>query len=140
MHHEASIDIERPPDDAWPVLVDVERWPEWTASVTSVERLDDGVFGLGSRVRIRQPRLPTAEWEVTGFEPGESFTWTSVNRGLTSVGVHRLVDLGDGRTRLKLSIDQDGWLAPLVRLFWSRMTQRYVQTEAEGLKRRVESG
>src|SRR5262245_38970121 len=45
---EVQVEIDRRPDAVWPILVNVERWPEWTPSVTAVERLDQSAFGLGS--------------------------------------------------------------------------------------------
>src|SRR5215471_6375504 len=67
MQIEERIEIDRPPEAVWPVLVDVERWPEWTLSVTAIERLDQSAFGMDSRVRIRQPKLKTMIWRVSKF-------------------------------------------------------------------------
>ena len=143
MHHETSIVIAARPDVVWSTLTDIERWPEWTRSVTKVERLDDGDLRVGSRARIRQPGMPPLVWEVTELVPGESFSWASKVPGVTTTGGHRLAagspDSGDSVT-VTLTVDQDRFLAPVVwRLMGSR-TRRYAQMEAEGLKRRCEAG
>jgi uncharacterized membrane protein len=134
-----TIDIDATADTVWSIMADVERWPEWTASIKDVQRLDSSPFGLGSRVKIQQPRLPTAEWTVTQLEPQRFFAWTNVSTGLKSVGGHGVERTGPHSSRVTLSVDWSGWLAPLIRLVYGRLSRGYVDMEAEGLKRRAES-
>src|SRR5690242_19461081 len=133
-----TVDIAAPPHRVWDVMIDVERWPEWTSSVTSVEVLDGGPLRVGSRARIRQPRLAAAVWTVTTIEPGRYFEWRSVLPGLTSIGGHRVEAQGSDRSRVRLSVEWKGMLAPLINLIYGDLSRRYVDTEAEGLKRRAE--
>ena len=64
---ERSVEIDAPARVVWDVFTDVERWPEWTASVTRIEALDGGELAVGKRFAIKQPRLPRLVWEVTEF-------------------------------------------------------------------------
>ncbi len=137
---ERRLIIDAEPDEVWSVLVDVERWPEWTDSMDRVERLDEGEFGLGSRVRIAQPRLPRATWEVTAFEPGRAFRWVSGSPGAVSMADHEIEAHPDGGTELYLRFEQTGALARLVGPLFKGLVRRYVDMEAEGLKARCESG
>ena len=83
---EIAIDISAPPQRVWSVTTDIERWPEWTASVLSVRRLDSGKFRVGSRARIRQPKFLPAVWEVTELKEGRNFTWVTRSTGLRAAG------------------------------------------------------
>jgi uncharacterized protein YndB with AHSA1/START domain len=136
--YELSVEIDAAPDEVWRVLTDVERWPEWTPSMTRVERLDQGAFQVGSTARVKQPRFPPTVWRVTELEPGQSFAWTASGPGVTTVGGHRITPRGNG-VEVTLSIRQTGPLAWVFGLLASGLTKRYVQTEANGLKRRSES-
>jgi uncharacterized protein YndB with AHSA1/START domain len=138
MQFSISVDIDADPERVWNTLTDVERWPEWTASMRSVERLDTGPFGPDSRVRIQQPRLPAAVWQVTQFEPSVSFTWVGESGGVRTEGYHRLVQGPDGLT-VELGVAQTGPLAWLIGILYGRLTRRYIGMEAAGLKRVCES-
>jgi uncharacterized membrane protein len=133
-----AIEIAAPAEKVWAVMTDVERWPEWTPSVTDVERLDAGPFGIGSRARIRQPRLPAAVWTVTDAEMGRHFEWRNATPGLKTVASHRIEPQAANDCRVTLTLGWMGLLAPLVRLALGRLSSRYVEMEAEGLKRRCE--
>lgn len=60
-HFSITVESQAPPDRVWAVLRDTERWPEWTATVTSLQQADRGPLAVGRRARIRQPKLPPAE-------------------------------------------------------------------------------
>ena len=124
-------------DAVWAALVDVERWPTWTRSMRKVTRLDDGPLAVGSRVRIKQPRLMPVVWSVTEVDPGRSFTWRSSTPGQTSVATHSVRPMGAGTSELHLTFDQSGAFSPMLGVLLGNMTRRYVGMEAEGLARYV---
>lgn len=139
MRFEASIEVSAPAEPVFDVYADVEHWPDWTPSVTSVERLDSGPFGVGSRVRVRQPRLPVAVWQVTELVPGQSFTWVARGPGLVSTGTH-LVTASSTADRVTVTarLEQGGPLGAVVGWLTKRLTDRYLQMEVRGLKERCE--
>ena len=57
MRHRVTVSIEAPAEVSWRVLADLERWPSWTASMTTVERMGGGELAPGLRVKVKQPKL-----------------------------------------------------------------------------------
>ncbi|WP_018500607.1 SRPBCC family protein [Parafrankia discariae] len=138
MYYETSVTIDATADEVWAVLRDVERWPTWTPTMTTVDTAD-GELRDGSLVRIRQPRLPAAEWTVTDLVPGAGFSWISRATGMTTVADHRITPAAEpGRVTVRLSLRQSGPLAPVVAPFMARLVRRYVDTEAQGLRQHCE--
>ncbi len=132
-----SVDIAAQTGRVWEVMTDVERWSEWTPSVTRVTRLDHAPFGVGSRAHVEQPKLPRAVWRVTEIEPGRSFTWVNTGPGVRVVGRHTVEATPTG-SRATLSVDFQGPIGGLVGLMTKRLTERYLGFEADGLKARSE--
>jgi len=139
MQFETTVEIEAAPDKVWATLADVERWPEWTASMTHVERLNGEPLALGAMVRVKQPRMPTLVWKVTELDPGQSFSWQSDSTGVTTVASHVVKTTTNNRVTVTLGIRQSGTLAPVIGLLTSKTTRRYIKMEAEGLKQRCEA-
>jgi uncharacterized membrane protein len=131
MQHEVRTTIAAPAARVWAILSDVERWPTWTASVTSVEL--DGPFAVGATAKVRQPKLPAVTWTVTAIDPGRSFTWESTAPGSRATGWHEVTAAGDDASAVRLAIEQAGPLGALVGLIYRGLTKRYVQMEADGL-------
>ena len=131
------VEVEAPAERVWSVMSDVERWHEWTASITSVD-LHGQPMGPGASATVRQPKLPTVDWTVTSYRPLEEFTWTSGGRGIRTVGRHLMRTQGTS-VHVELAIEQRGPLAWLANLLLARLTRRYLRLEAAGLKQRSES-
>jgi carbon monoxide dehydrogenase subunit G len=137
MRVDVTVDISAPPEVVWAVLSDVESWPAWTASISSVRPSSPDSLQVGSRVRIKQPRLPATVWTVSDFVERERFTWTATSPGVKTRASHRVVRTAEG-SRATLSIDQAGILGRLVGRLYGGLTRRYVEMEAAGLKQRSE--
>ena len=136
MEFRIEIDIAAAPELVWRVMEDAERWHEWTPSVRSIRVLDKPLR-VGSRALIRQPRFPPALWTVTALDPGRRFTWKSGLPGLW-VHAHHAADPIAGGTRVTLRLRYEGAIARLMGRLTRGITNRYLEYEANGLKRRSE--
>jgi uncharacterized protein YndB with AHSA1/START domain len=136
--YKQTIEVAAPPEDVWSVLVDVEAWPKWTASMSNVQLRTPGPLRLGSVAQVRQPRLAPTTMTVTEYKDGRSFAWSTGNRWLTTVGDHRVEPAAEG-SRVTLTLQQNGLLAGVVGAVYKGLITRYIRMEAEGLKRESES-
>lgn len=136
---EKTVEIAAPPDRIWSVMIDVENWPQWTASVTSIRKLDPPPFDVGSRVHIVQPKLRPGIWTVTGVEPGRSFSWASGVSGLVRVIARHAIEPADSGSRVILGVEFKGILGAIGAAAYGKLTAEYMAMEAAGLKRRLES-
>ena len=93
----------------------------------------------GSRVCLKQPKLPEGTWEVTVWDAPTYFEFRQKARGMTSVAGHRVEALEEQRSRLTLSLDMRGFLIPFIALFSKGMIKRYLTSEAQGMKQASES-
>lgn len=133
-----SVQIDATPERVWAVMRDVDRWHEWTPTITSVQWLNGGPLRVGARAKVQQPRLPPAEWVVTTIEEGRAFDWESRAPGLKVLARHALIP-GVFGTRVTLSIQYGGLLGGLIGRLTASINKRYIALEADGLKRRAES-
>jgi len=139
VHFDVTVRIEADPGRVWALLVDVETWPSWTPSMTSVKRTDGGPLAVGSAARIRQPRIGTMLWRVTELTEGQSFTWEARRPGVHVVASHVIEEAAPGQTQVVLSIEQGGLLGSALAYLTAALARRNVEMEAQGLKTRAES-
>ena len=133
MHLEERVDIEAPPTTVWPIVANLEAWPSWTPTVTSVEVLDGAPLRVGLRARLTQPGYRPGLWTVTQVREGETFTWETHTMGLHVSARHDIEATSTG-SRVTLSIDVTGPMAPLLGWIVMRVSRRFVPQEAAGLK------
>jgi len=133
-----AVYIDAPPQKVFAVLCDVERWPEWTPTMTSVRRLDSGPFAIGSSAQVRQPKLRPNIWRVTELQDRRNFTWTTHSPGLRMTAGHLIEPEGAG-CRVELTFELSGLIAPVASRLYGGLIERYVATESLALKQRSES-
>ena len=138
MRFQHTLDVAAPPERVFAAYADVARWPEWTDSVSSVELIDPGPLAVGSRARVRQPKLPAAVWVVTEMFPDRAFTWVAQGPGLRSTGTHAVEALPDGGSRVTAILDQSGLLGGVVGRLTKGLTESYLEMELRGLQQRCE--
>lgn len=138
MKIERVIEIDAPPEVVWLHVAAVERWHEWTPSITSIERLDPGGLAVGAHFRVLQPKLPPVVWRVSSLVPGRSFEWTARSPGMTSIGRHVVEARPGGGSVATLAIIQEGILSGVIGRMLGSLSRSYVEMEAQGLKRRSE--
>jgi uncharacterized membrane protein len=138
MFAEDSVEIDAPPQLVWEVFTDVERWPQWTASVTSLVGLDGPGLAVGRRFAVKQPGMQKLVWQVTEIDAGSSWTWAQRSPGVNVVARHYVSARPDGGTLVRQQLDQGGALGALVGRLMVKKTKRFLELEAQGLKARSE--
>ena len=134
-----TVEIRVSPAHVWSVLLDVEHWPEWTTSVTRVQRMELGPLTLGSRTRIWQPRLMPAVWCVTSLDDRRHiFAWTTRTLGVKIIGRHQ-VDAVKNHSRVTLSLDYSGPLSAVIARVYRDLIWDYITREGNGLKKFCEA-
>jgi uncharacterized membrane protein len=133
-----SLTINASQEAVWKVLSDVARWHEWTPTVTKVEVLNTSELKLGNRYKLYQPKLQPAEWTVTELTTS-NFTWESKVPGMHMVAEHVVKSVNANQSEVTLTLAFNDWLGNLIGKLYGKMTEEYVQTEAQSLKKRVET-
>ena len=139
MRFEQSVDIDAGQQPVWDVLSDVEAWPQRIDTVDGIEVLTGLPVRIGTRIRLKQPKLPEGVWEVTVWDAPTYFEFRQRSGGVSSIAGHRVEALEEGRSRLILTLEMRGVLVPILGRVYRDLTNRYMTVEAEGIKSAAES-
>ena len=133
-----SITINSSQQSVWNVLSNVAHWHEWTPTVNKVEVLNTSELKLGNRYKVFQPKLQPAVWTVTELNSA-NFTWESKSPGMHMVAEHVVKSVNANQSEVTLTFAFNGWFGKLIGKLYGKMTAEYVQTEAQSLKKQVET-
>ncbi len=141
---EASIRIERPPEEVFAIVGDAAKNPLWRKNVVRTEWLDDGPMRVGRRGR-QTARLIGREWtveaEVVEWDPPRAATWKTVQGPVTVRSWVRVEP--DGVGSLVTGGADGGFTGPIgglmTRLAAPRMVKQ-AHVDLQTLKDRLESG
>lgn len=140
---EASIHIDRPPDEVFAFIGDAANNPRWRKNVIRTDWLDDGPMRLGRRGR-QTARLLGREWtveaELVEWDPPRAAAWRTVQG---PVSVHSWIRVEpDGAGSLASGGAEGSFRGPigglLTRIAVPAML-RQAHTDLRTLRRRLES-
>jgi uncharacterized membrane protein len=140
-----SIEINRPPEDVFRYLDDLERHREWQTAIQETRLETDPPTRVGSRATDTR-KVPGGAreftYEITEHDPPRRSAFRGLNGPVRPVGTVTVEAVGDGsRSQVTLQFDLEGHgfgklIAPLAR----RDARRQIPKDQERLKERLESG
>ena len=141
-----SIEINRPPDEVFAYLDEVERHGEWQDDIVGVERQTEGPTRLGTRVRETR-KVPGGDrsmtYEVTEYDAPRRSSFRVLDGPIRAVGTISVEPLDDGaRSRVTIDMDFEGrgisgkLLVPVARTQARKQVPRGQQKMKEILEQR----
>lgn len=141
-----TVSVQRPPEEVFAYLIDIDRHGEWSPKAYTVEPLTDGPLAVGSRYRSSGwlPRDPNHvnEVEITKVDPPSRFGFTAWDRGLPFTSEFVLTR-DDGGTRIDRVMDMpkpSGALGLAYPLLFKAVIRPGIQKGMDMLKQRLDAG
>jgi len=139
-----SIEINRPAEDVFAYLDQVDRHNQWQGSLVSTTVETDGPVRVGTRV-VERRNVPGGTrdfpYEITEHDPPRKVSFRGTAGLIRPVGTYTVDPTGDSRSRMTSELDLEGHgigklLAPLAR----RQAAKQVAVDHEKFKQLLESG
>jgi uncharacterized membrane protein len=140
-----SIEIDRPPEDVFAYLDQLDRHGEWQGAIVSTRVETEGPTRVGTRA-VDTRKVPGGPrdiaYEVTEYDPPRRVAFRGINGPVRPVGTVTVEAIGDGsRSRVSLALNFRGrGLGILVAPFARRQAAVQVPQDQARLKERLEGG
>jgi len=133
---EATVEIDRPPEEVFRWLVEPELRRRWVSRLVSSEPLGEGSYRETMQQAGRRVDLTSS---IVAVEEPRRLEVRSEGRGVTAHGMHRLEPAGGG-TRLTSSLDlRLGGVLRFAGGLAAHQTQRSLERSLARLKKLLES-
>lgn len=133
-----AVQIDASPRQVWQVMSDLVSWPDWTPTISKIQIAGDTPIGVGTKVKIEQPKLPPAVYKITSWSESEGFVMVKGNLFLKVSLIHRLAPTLQGTTA-ELTVLFSGLFASWVAKHYGSLMSEYLSLEACGLKKQSEA-
>jgi uncharacterized membrane protein len=152
VHHEERIEImithgiaiNRPAEEVFAYLDQVDRHNEWQDSLVSATIKTDGPTRVGTRV-IERRNVPGGTrdipYEITEHDPPRKASFRGTAGPLRPVGTYTVDPTGESSSRMNLELDLEGHgIGKLFAILARRQATKQVPVDHEKFKERLESG
>ena len=139
-----SIEIDRPAEEVFAYLDQLDRHSDWQGSLVSSKVETDGPTRVGTRV-VERRNVPGGPrdipYEITEHEPPRRTSFRGTAGPVRPIGTFTVDQLSESRSRLNLELDLEGHgIGKLFAVFARRQAAKQVPEDHEKLKQVLESG
>lgn len=139
---ESSIVINRPVEEVFAVVSDIEKNPKWTSVFLEARKTSEEPIGVGTTWRVVQKFLGQrfeSEVEVTEYEPNRKYALKSKS-GPFPVEVRQTYEPVEGGTRFSVALEAEvGGFFKLAEPLVKTMAKRSIETDNANLKDLMEA-
>ena len=139
-----SIEINRPAEEVFAYLEQVDRHNEWQGSLVSTTVETDGPTRVGTRV-VEHRNLPGGtrdfSYEVTEHDPPHKTSFRGTAGLVRPVGTYTVDPTGESSSRMNVELDLEGHgIGKLFAILARRQAAKEVPVDQERFKELLESG
>jgi uncharacterized protein YndB with AHSA1/START domain len=139
-----SVEINRPVEEVFAYLDQVDRHNEWQGSLVSATIETDGPTRVGTRV-VERRNIPGGRrnipYEVTEHDPPRKASFRGTAGPVRPVGTYTVDPTGESSSRMTLELDLEGHgVGKLVAILARRQAAKQVPVDQEKFKELLESG
>jgi uncharacterized membrane protein len=139
-----TIEINRPAEEVFGYLDQLDRHAEWQTSLVSVKIETEGPTRVGTRVLERRNvpgGLRDIPYEVTEYEPPRKSAFRGTAGPVRPVGTVTVDPLSESSSRVSIQLDLEGHgIGKLFAVFARRQAAKQVPQDQQRLKQVLESG
>ena len=139
-----SIEINRPAEEVFAYLEQVDRHNEWQGSLVSTTVETDGPNRVGTRV-VERRNIPGGtrdfSYEITEHDPPRTTSFRGTAGPLRPVGTYKVDPTGESSSRMSVELDFEGHgIGKLFAILARRQAAKEVPVDHEKFKVLLESG
>jgi len=139
-----SIDINRPADEVFAYLDQLDRHSEWQSSLVSAKVETEGPTRVGTRV-VERRKVPGGArdipYQITEHEPPRKASFRGTAGPVRPLGTVTVDPLGESSARMTTELELDGHgIGKLFAIFARRQAAKELPQSNEKFKRMLESG
>jgi uncharacterized membrane protein len=139
-----SIEIDRPAEEVFAYLDQLDRHSEWQGSLVSAKVETEGPTRVGTRV-VERRKVPGGArdipYEITEYEPPRKASFRGTAGPVRPVGTVTVDTVGESSSRMSLELDLEGHgIGKLFAIFARRQAAKEVPESHERFKEVLESG
>jgi len=140
---EKSIMINRPQQEVFEFVMNLENDPKWQGSIVSVKQISDGPIGVGSTFRYESKflgRKSETEIQLTSYDPPSGASVKAINGPVPFENTYKFESKGDGTQMTFSGQAEIGGFFKMAEGLAVKQIEKQFDTDGAALKKLLEAG